>query len=140
MEPQDVAIGRREGEDGAISQEARVRAIRARLPGQVLRERIETARARYGTLYTLDEVRRRAAETLPTRLGYARSTALDAIETYRERIPDDALLKYDDATASGLFASFWVATPAYREARQADPWIIGEVIGTGLYAVIAHWE
>jgi len=33
-----------------------------------------------------------------------------------------------------------VATPAYREERQPDPWIVGEVIDAARYAVIARWD
>jgi hypothetical protein len=119
----------------------RVRDIRSRLPGQVLWERIETARATYGPLYTLAEVQQSIGDTLPPRLGYRRSAVCEPIETYRgSRIPDEALLKYDEAAACGLFTRFWVATPTYREERQTDPWIVGEVVGIDRYAVIARWD
>jgi hypothetical protein len=118
----------------------RVRRIRAKLPGQLLRERIDTANALFGPLYSLDDVQQKIAETLPLRLGFRRSAVLEPVESYRERIPDDALLKYDDAAESKLFSRFWVATPAYRSERQVDPWILGEVTGTDLYAVIARWD
>lgn len=118
----------------------RVRRIRAQLPGQVLRERIETVRARYGALYTLEEIRHKVGETLPMRLGSTRGAALEPIQTYREAIADEALLKYDEALRSGLFSTFWVATPAYHQARQADPWIVAEVTGTSLHAVVAQWH
>ena len=123
-----------------IEEAARVRAIRSRLPGQMLRERIEMASVCYGPLYTWAEVRQRVASSLPRRIGFIRSTALEPIEAYREHIPDAALLKWDDAVRSGLFAKFWVATPRYYEQRQVDPWIIGEVIGSELCAVIAQWD
>ena len=119
---------------------ARLRSIRATLPGQMLRERIELANLNYGPLYTKADVRRRVGETLPRRVGFVRGATLELIETYREPIPDDALLKYDDAVRSGLFARFWVATPTYYEQRQVDPWILGEVLGTELCAVIAQWD
>jgi hypothetical protein len=61
------------------------------------------------------------------------------IETYRDFIPDEALLKYDDAVRSGLFASFRVATPAYRAERQVDPWIVVQVRDADVYAGIAQW-
>jgi hypothetical protein len=118
----------------------RVRRIRARLPGQVLRERLDNAAASYGPLYSLAELQRRVGETLPSQLGHRRTSVLEPIESYRGRIPDDALLRYDDALASGLFAGFWVATPAYMEERQADPWIVGEVADANAYAVIARWD
>src|SRR5215467_10250732 len=87
----------------------RVREIRNRLPGQLFRERVDAAAAAYGPLYTLFQLRQRVAETLPMLLGYRRLTVLEPIEMFRGRIPDDALLKYDDALASGLFCKFWVA-------------------------------
>ena len=36
-------------------------------------------------------------------------------------------------------AKFWVATPTYYEERQVDPWILGEVDGAEMFAVIAQW-
>jgi hypothetical protein len=123
----------------AVDDGARVTTIRSRLPGQVLRQRIEMAKVCYGPLYTLAEVRRKVGEALPYRLGFIRGAALEPIETYRELIPDAALLKYDDALKSGLFSKFWVATPTYYEERQIDPWILGEVDGAEVFAVIAQW-
>jgi hypothetical protein len=122
-----------------VDDAARVGSIRSRLPGQVLRQRIEMAKVCHGPLYTLAEVRRKVGEALPYRLGFIRGAALEPIETYRELIPDTALLKYDDAVKSGLFSKFWVATPTYYEERQVDPWILGEVDGADMFAVIAQW-
>jgi len=118
----------------------RVRAIRFRLPRQAVTERIELARVSYGPLYTIGLVRERAAETLPTRIGYVRSTIIEPIEQYIGLIPDEVLLKYDDAERSGLFAKFWVVTPTYYWKPQVDPWIVAEVAGTTLCAVIARWD
>jgi hypothetical protein len=122
-----------------VDDASRVAGIRSRLPGQVLRQRIEMAKVCYGPLHTLAEVRRKVGEALPYRLGFIRGAALEPIETYREMIPDAALLKYDDAVKSSLFSKFWVATPTYYEERQIDPWILGEVDGGELFAVIAQW-
>ena len=119
---------------------ARVRAIRARLPGQMLRERLQMAELLHGPLYSLAEVRQKVGQTLPRRAGYVRGAALEPIEEYRQAIPDEALLKYDDAVKSNLFSRFWVATPTYYQERQVDPWILGEVMGTDRYAVIAKWD
>jgi hypothetical protein len=80
----------------------RVRAIRFRLPGQAVTERIEMARVSYGPLYTIGLIQERIAETLPTRIGYVRSTAMKPIEEYSGLIPDEVLLKYDDAERTGL--------------------------------------
>jgi hypothetical protein len=123
-----------------VDEAARIRAIRSHLPGQMLRERIEMASVCYGPLYTWREIRLKVAETLPWRIGFVRSTTVEPIETYREHIPDEALLKYDDAVRSGFFSKFWVATPRYYEQRQVDPWIVGEVTGAELCAVIAQWD
>ena len=119
---------------------ARLRAIRNRLPGQMVQERIDTAKILYGPLYSLREVRARVGATLPRRPGFIRGAVLEPIETYRLRIPDEALLKYDDAAQSGLFSHFMVATPTYYSERQVDPWIIGEVTGTEDWAVLAQWD
>jgi hypothetical protein len=123
-----------------VEEAARLRAIRSRLPGQMLRERVEMASVCYGPLYTWPEVRQKVAETLPRRIGFVRSAVVEPIEGYREHIPDEALIKYDDAVRSGLFSKFWVATPRYYEQRQVDPWIIGEVTGSEQCAVIAQWD
>jgi hypothetical protein len=96
-------------EAGSANVTERVRAIRLRLPGQALCERIEMARTCYGPLYTMGLVQERVAETLPSRIGYVRL------------IPDDVLLKYDEAERTGLFATFWVVTPTYYRQPQVDP-------------------
>jgi hypothetical protein len=123
-----------------LDESSRVRGIRARLPGQMLRERIDLVRASYGPLYSLTDVRRKVAETLPHRLGYVRGAVVEPIESYQERIPDDALLKYDDAVRTGMFDKFWVLAPTYYRERQLDPWIVGQVAGVSLCAVIAQWD
>ena len=124
-----------------VTPETRACAIRARLPGQMLQQRIENAQLTYGPLYTLAEVRKRVGDALPRRMGYVRSAVLEPIESYRHPIPDEALLKYDDAIQSGIFDKFWIATPTYYQERQVDPWIIGEIGGgADRWAVIARWD
>jgi len=125
--------------DAAMPQSERLAHIRASLMGQVWRQRVDSASAAYGPLYTLGEVQQKIGDCLPIKLGYRRTAVLEPIEAYRDRIPDEALLKYDDALRSGLFSRFWVGMPAYRIDRQTDPWIVGEVAETDRYAVIAHW-
>jgi hypothetical protein len=120
--------------------QSRLRAIRSRLPGQCVRERLEMAALSYGPLYSLAQVRQRVGEVLPRRLGYVRGAALEPIEQYQAPIPDAALLKYDDAVRSGLFGKFWVATPTYYQERQVDPWIVAEIEGTDRWAVIVSWD
>ncbi len=118
----------------------RVRAIRFRLPGQAVMERIELARVAYGPLHTIGLIQERVAETLPIRIGHVRSTVMEPIEQYSGLMPDKVLLKYDEAARSGLFAKFWVVTPTYYWTSQVDPWIVAEVAGTRLCAVIARWD
>jgi hypothetical protein len=120
--------------------DARLRAIRARLPGQLLRERLEMVQVCYGALFSLAEIRQRVAMTLPRRAGYVRGAVVQRIEEYQGPIPDDALLKYDDAVKTGFFSTFWVATPTYYQERQVDPWIVAEVVGTDRYVVITQWD
>jgi len=93
--------------------ETRARAVRSRLPGQMLGQRLEMAALCYGPLYSLAEVRQNVGAVLPRRLGYVRGATLEPIETYASPIPDEVLVKYDDAARTGLFAKFWVATPTY---------------------------
>jgi len=119
---------------------ARAHSIRARLPGQMLLERIETAAMVFGPLYSLQEIYTRVAETLPRRIGYVRNAVTEPIESYPVRIPDEVLLRYDDAVQSGLFGKFMVATPTYYREPQLDPWIIAEVVGSERWAVIAQWD
>jgi hypothetical protein len=119
----------------------RIREIRGRLPGQMLRERLETAALLYGPLYTLAAIRQRVAETLPRRIGFVRAALLEPVEAYRSPIPDEALLKYDDAVRRGLFSRFLVATPTYYREQQLDPWIIAEVVGSAdRWVVVAQWD
>ena len=126
--------------ESVLDDAARVRSIRSRLPGQMLPERVETAALLYGTIYSLAEIRQHVAATLPRRVGFVRGATLEPIETYREPIPDDVLVKWDDAVQSGLFSRFLVATPAYYREQQVDPWIIGEILGSSdRWVVIAQW-
>jgi hypothetical protein len=119
---------------------ARARAIRSRLSGQMLSHRLEMAALCYGPLYSLAEIRQRVGAVLPRRLGYVRGASLEPIETYASPIPDEALLKYDDAARTGLFSKFQVATPTYYQERQVDPWIVAEVDGSDRWVVIARWD
>ena len=118
----------------------RVRAIRFRLPRQAVSERLEIARVAYGPLYTMGLIRERVTETLPIRVGYIRSAVIEPMEEYGGAISDEGLLKYDDAERSGLFSEFWVVTPTYYRQPQVDPWLVAQVAGTKLWAVIARWD
>jgi hypothetical protein len=117
----------------------RVRDIRSGLPGQVRQARLVTASMLYGPLCSLDELHGRIARTLPARFGSVRRARVVPIEQSETLIPDDTLLKYDDAVQLELFSRFVIATPAYWFGEEGDPWLIGNVAGTERWAVIARW-
>jgi hypothetical protein len=119
--------------------QARVRDIRAGLPGQLRQQRLRTAALLYGPLYSLDEVHRRLARTQPWRWGWVRRVCVEPIERADTLLPDDVLLAYDDAVQAGVFSRFLVATPAYYWCPGGDCWLIAEVQGTERWAILAHW-
>lgn len=80
------------------------------------------------------------AQALPPKFGFIRRAVLEVIESYQGLIPDEALLKYDAALQGGLFSVFTVVTPTYFSQKQVDPWIVAQVDGAELYAVIAQWS
>src|SRR5438093_13349228 len=101
---------------------ARAREIARRLPGQARRQRLDTARLEYGPLYTLAEIHQRVAQTLPQKIGFIRRAMFQPIESYQGLIPDEALVKYDDAALSGLFAAYPVVTPTDLSPQKVAPW------------------
>ena len=116
---------------------ARVRDIRAGLPGQLRQQRLQTASLLYGPLYSLDEVHRRIASSLPFRFGALRRVRVVPIERAEVLLPDDMLLAYDDAFRSGVFSRFLVAAPAYYWRAQAGAWLVAQVDGTTRWAILA---
>jgi len=116
---------------------ARVRDIRAGLPGQLRQQRLQTASLLYGPLYSLDEVHQRIAGSLPFRFGALRRVRVVPIERADVLLPDDMLLAYDDAFRSGVFARFLVATPAYYWRAQTGAWLVAQVDGTTRWAILA---
>jgi hypothetical protein len=119
--------------------EARIRDIRAGLPGQLRRQRLKTASLVFGPLYSLDEIHRRIARTLPFRFGGVRRVRVTPIEQAELLIPEDVLLRYDEAVQAGVFSRFLVATPAYYWWPTRDAWLLAAVAGTDRWAVLAHW-
>ena len=118
---------------------ARLHDIRAGLPGQLRRERLETAALLYGPLASLEDLRLRIARTLPRRFGSVRWVKIVPITQCEAAIPEEVLLEYDDARQLGVFSRFLVATPAYYCRPQAPPWLVAEIEGTERWAVIARW-
>src|SRR5436309_12680650 len=53
--------------------------------------------------------------------------------------PRSTLFPYTTLFRS-LFSAFSVVTPAYFSQKQVDPWIVAQVDGAELYAVIAQWR
>jgi hypothetical protein len=119
---------------------SRIRHIRAGLPGQLRQERLATAALLYGPLCSLDDVHRRIACTLPRVFGSVRRTKVAPIDRAEIFIPDEVLLKYDDAVQLGVFSRFLVVTPAYYWSPRGDPWLVGEVEGTDRWAFIVGWR
>lgn len=117
---------------------ARLRTIRAGLPGQLRQQRLQTASLLYGPLYSLDEVHRRIARTLPWRLGCVRRVRMVPIERADVLLPDDILLAYDDAFRAAVFGRFLVATPAYYWWPQPDPWLVAQVDATTRWAILTR--
>jgi hypothetical protein len=119
---------------------ARIRYIRSGLPGQLRQERLATAALLYGPLCSLDEVHRRIAHTLPRVFGSVRRAKVAPLDQCDVVLPDDVLLKYDDAVQLGVFSRFLVATPAYYWSARGDPCLVAAVEGTERWAFIVSWR
>lgn len=119
---------------------ARACEVRSGLPGQVRRERLATASLLYGPLCSLDEVHRRVARTLPLRFGLLRRASVRSIEQAEIAIPDEVLVRYDEAVQLDVFSRFLVLTPAYYFHACGDPWLVAEVAGTERWALLASWR
>lgn len=120
---------------------ARVRRIRDRLLGQTLGERVAQVRARYGRVYTLAELRAAACPRWRTWFSCSDRGLMEPLEGYEAPIPDDALLRYDDASETAFFSRFCVVAPARSEPDRPSRWIVGEIRGgSELYAVVARWR
>ncbi len=119
----------------------RVRRIRDRLFGQTLGQRIAQARARYGRVYTLAELRAAARPRRRARGRRFDRGFMESLEAYQGPIPDDALLRYDDASETAWFSRFYVVAPASSGRERPTRWIVGELRGgVELYAIVARWH
>lgn len=125
----------------ALEAGAQVRRIRDRLPGQTLGERIAQALARYGRVYTGAEVRPAAGPRWRAWFSRFVRDVMQPLEAYRASIPDDALLRYDDASDMAWFSRFCALAPARAGRDRPARWIVGQLRGGGeLYAVGARWH
>jgi hypothetical protein len=88
----------------------------------------------------MDELRARIAGSLPWTFGSVRCARLEPIEDTEIVIPDEILVKYDDALQLGLFSRFMVARAAYYLAPQPNPWLVAEVAGSERWVAIARWD
>jgi hypothetical protein len=124
---------------GERARRARLHDIRAGLPGQLRRARLTTASLVYGPLSSLESMHRRIAHTLPWRLGGLRRTKVTPIAEADVAIPDDVLLKYDDAAQLGVFSQFLIVRPAYYWSPRGSCWLVACVAESERWAVIASW-
>ena len=120
--------------------EARARAIRAGLPGQLRQQRSTTAALLYGPLRSFEQLRLQIAHSIPRRPGYIRLAKLETIEQTEVVIPDEILAQYDDALDHGLFARFMVGRPTYYWSPQPCPWLVAVVAETERWVTIARWD
>ena len=118
-----------------------VRRIRDRLLRPTLEERVAQARARYGRVYTLGQLRAAAYPRRRGRLSRFERGSMEPLEIYRALIPDDALLRYNDASETESFSQFWVVTPTRVGRDRPARWLVGQLRGgVQLYAIVARWH
>ena len=103
------------------------------------RERLATASLVYGPLFSLQTMHRRIAHTLPWRPGRLRRTKVTPIAQSEVAIPDDVLMKYDDARQLGVLSQFLIVRPAYFWAPDGLCWLVAGVAETARWAIIASW-
>ena len=125
----------------ALEEGFRVRRIRERLLRPTLEERVAQVRARYGRVYTLTQLRATASARRRGRARRCEHGFMESIEAYEAPIPDDALLRYEDASETTWFWRFHVVMPISSRAERPLRWIVGEVRGgADLYAIVARWH
>lgn len=124
----------------ALEEGFRIRRIRDRLLRPTLEERVAQVRARYGRVYTAAQLRAAASPRQRNRFRGFERGFLEPLETYGA-IPDDALLRYDDALETESFSQFWVVAPARSGRDRPTRWIVGQLRGgLGLFAIVARWR
>jgi hypothetical protein len=119
---------------------ARAQEIRAGLPGQLRQQRLSTASLLYGRLGSQDDVRAQIARSLPWRPGAIRRARLETLQQTEVVIPDEVLVKYDDAVQLGLFSHFMVGRAAYYFTVQGPCWLVAEIADSERWVAIARWE
>lgn len=120
---------------------AQVRRIRDGLPGQTVGDRIAQARARYGRVYTEAELRAAAGPRWRAWFSRFARDVMQPLEAYQAPIPDDALLRYDDASDTAWFSRFCVVAPASAGRDRPARWIVGQLRGSAeRYAIVARWH
>jgi len=122
---------------------ARVAAARAMLPHQYeahdAARRLDAAQARFGLAVAPAALRAILRRQIPWRAFTRRDVDTCPLIIYRPQIPDAALLRYEEARDSELFARFEIWTPVYRSrSDDQDPWLIGDVDDTHAI-VLASW-
>jgi len=124
----------------AAEDRAKVAEIRQDLAGQQTRGRWDLAEAQFGLIMDIGTLRDRIRKTIPFRLFNVRHVDWEDIGSYTGHIPDQALLKYEEARRTGLFRCFKVAAPMYSTFNPvSDPWLLGYVDPSHAI-VLAYWE
>ena len=109
-------------------------------------KRLEQATVQYGLAYTRAQIDAKVRVSIPRRFGYGRGTRWWSIDGYDRLIPDAALARYAEASATRLFDRFGVVEAVYEYAgasmRHVDPWLVGVVhVGDARhYIVLAYWD
>ena len=114
--------------------------MRAKLPGQRVASVLELAETQFGKSYGYREIYNKVRKTIPFHPFFFRYTLWSGIDLFTKIIPDEALLKLHNAIQSKYFSGFYVLEPYYGcQLSEIDPWLVGKVIGTNKYIVIAQW-
>jgi hypothetical protein len=107
----------------------RVKKIRAALPN--LAPNLEVAAAQFGLQVPARAVHQHARRALPFKFFSRRGSTWWTVDHFRGSVPDQALLKYDEAKRTGLLTHFYVVVPMRSTARYEfaprDPWLVGSV-------------
>ncbi len=108
--------------------------------GQTLGERIAHAQARYGRVYTLAELRAATCPGWQAWFSRLKRQVMEPLEAYQAPNPDDGLLRYEDASETAWFSRFCVVAPASAGRDRPSRWIVGQLRGVELYAIVARWD
>lgn len=119
--------------------QAAAQRVRQKLPGQVAQSRRALAEAQYGLAMSQRELHDKIRRSIRARFGFERSSSGVGITSYTRFIPDEALLKYQEAKDSGFFDRFTIEWPTYDSKQAPDPYLVGWLDGDTAI-VLAYWD